>query len=140
MSTWKLWTAGCGLVALVVATPAVVRSAELDGSVPILCAMIMATECDRWGACEPVDPAAAGLPPFVRVNVGQKALEATDGSGRKTEIQSFTLAKEQQRLLLQGGEQGRLWSVVIGQRSGEMTASILDHDGGFVVSGTCTLP
>ena len=76
----------------------------------------------------------------MRVNVGQKALEATDGSGRQTEIQSFTLAKEQQRLLLQGGEQGRLWSVVIGQRSGEMTASILDHDGGFLVSGTCTLP
>ena len=140
MSTWKWWAA-CGLlVALVAATPGVVRSAELDGSVPILCAMIAATECDRWGVCDPVDPAAAGLPPFVRVNVAQKSLEATDGSGRKTEIHSFTLAKEQQRLLLQGGEQGRLWSVVIGQRSGEMAASILDHDGGFVISGTCTLP
>jgi hypothetical protein len=122
------------------ATPGVARSAEMDGSVPILCAMIMATECDRWGACDPVDPESAGLPPFVRVNVGQKVLEATDGSGRKTAIDSVTVAKDQQRLLLQGGEQGRLWSVVIGQRSGEMTASILDHDGGFLVSGTCTLP
>ena len=113
---------------------------SMDGSVPILCAMIAATECDRWGACEPIDPESAGFPPFVRVNVGQKTLEATDGSGRKTEIHSVTLAKDQQRLLLQGGEQGRLWSAVIGQRSGEMTASILDHDGGFLVSGTCTLP
>jgi hypothetical protein len=90
--------------------------------------------------CDPIDPGSAGLPPFVRVNVGQKALEATDGSGRKTEIHSVMLAKDQQRLLLQGGEQGRLWSLVIGQRSGEMTASILDHDGGFLVSGSCTLP
>jgi hypothetical protein len=128
------------LAGLCTVTPGVVQAAELDGSTPFLCAMIAATECDRWGVCDPVDPAAAGLPPFVRVNVAQKSLEATDGSGRKTEIQSFTLAKDQQRLLLQGGEQGRLWSVVIGQRSGEMTASILDHDGGFVVSGTCTLP
>jgi hypothetical protein len=140
MSTWKWWAA-CGLlVGLCMITPGPVGSAELDGSTPILCAMIAATECDRWGTCDPVDPAAAGFPPFVRVNVGQKALEATDGSGRKSEIQSVTLAKEQQRLLLQGGEQGRLWSLVIGQRSGEMTASILDHDGGFLVSGTCTLP
>ena len=140
MSTWKRW-AGCGLlVALGTATPGVAGSAEMDGSVPILCALMAVTECDRWGACDPVDASAAGFPPFVRVNVGQKALEATDGSGRKSEIQSVTLAKDQQRLFLQGGEQGRLWSVVIGQRSGEMTASILDHDGGFLVSGVCTLP
>jgi hypothetical protein len=118
----------------------VVRAAEMDGSTPILCAMIAVNECDRWGVCDPIDPAAAGLPPFVRVNVAQKTLEATDGSGRKSEIQSVTVAKEQKRLLLQGGEQGRLWSAVIGQQGGELTAAILDHDGGFVVSGTCTLP
>jgi hypothetical protein len=140
MTTWKVWV-GCALLtALGAAAPGAARSAQMDGSVPFLCAMIMATECDRWGVCDPVDPAAAGLPPFVRVNVGQKAIEATDGSGRKTPISSVTVAKEQQRLLLQGDEQGRLWSVVIGQSSGELTASILDHDGGFVVSGTCTLP
>jgi hypothetical protein len=140
MSTSRLWAVWGLVIGLIAVSPGVVRSEGLDGSVPILCAMIMATECDRWGACDPVDPESAGFPQFVRVNVGQKALEATDGSGRKTEIQSVTLAKDQQRLLLQGGEQGRLWSVVIGQRSGEMTASILDHDGGFLVSGSCTLP
>ena len=85
-------------------------------------------------------PARRGLPPFVRVNVGGEALEATDGSGRKTEIHSSTIAKEQQRLLVQGGEQGRAWSVVIGQKTGEMTAAIADHDGGFLLSGVCTLP
>ena len=140
MSTWKR-LAACGLLVMLGAVmPRVASSDGLDGSVPFICAMIAATECDRWGVCDPIDPADAGFPPFVRVNVGQKALEATDGSGRKSTIQSATLAKEQQRLLLQGGEQGRLWSAVIGQRSGEMTASILDHDGGFVVSGSCTLP
>jgi hypothetical protein len=140
MSTWMRWAASGFLVGLFTVTPAVTRAAELDGSTPFLCAMIAATECDRWGVCDPVDPAAAGLPPFVRVNVAQKTLEATDGSGRKSEIQSVTVAKEQKRILLQGGEQGRLWSAVIGQQGGELTASILDHDGGFVVSGTCTLP
>jgi hypothetical protein len=140
MSKWSLW-AGPGLLVMVCAVaPGVAPAAELDGSAPILCAVMAVTECDRWGACEPVEPGSAGLPPFVRVNVGRKALEATDGSGRKTEIHSFTLVKEKERLLLQGGENGRAWSVVIGQRSGEMTAAIADHDGGFLVSGVCTLP
>jgi hypothetical protein len=140
MSTWRLWVWSAILIALGAVAPGAVRSAELDGSAPILCVVVMATECDRFGVCEPVDPAIAGIPPFVRVAVGRKALEATDGSGRKTEIQSFTLAKEQERLLLQGNEGGRLWSLAIGQRGGEMTAAIVDHDGGFLVSGTCTLP
>jgi hypothetical protein len=140
MSTGMRWAASGLLVGFCAVVPGAVRAAELDGSTPILCAMIAATECDRWGVCDTVDPAAAGLPPFVRVNVAQKSLEATDGSGRKSEIQSATVAKEQKRLLLQGSEQGRLWSAVIGQQGGELTVSILDHDGGFVVSGTCTLP
>jgi hypothetical protein len=38
------------------------------------------------------------------------------------------------------GEHGRGWSVVIDQHSGEMTAGIAYHDGGFLVSGACTLP
>ena len=63
---------------------------------------------------------ATGLPPFIGVNVSRKALEATDGSGRKTVIQTVTVVKEQQRLLLQGGENGRGWSLVIGQKTGDM--------------------
>jgi hypothetical protein len=81
-----------------------------------------------------------GLPAFLRITVGGKALEATDGSGRKTPIHSSVLVQEQERLLLQGGEQGRAWSVVIAQKTGAMTAAIVDHDGGFLVSGACALP
>ena len=50
------------------------------------------------------------------------------------------LMKEQERLLLQGSDAGRAWSVVIGQKTGALTAAIVDHDGGFLISGACTLP
>jgi hypothetical protein len=120
--------------------PGVTTAAEFDGSAPILCAVLDAVECDRAGGCEAVEGRDIGLPPFLRVNVAGKALEATDGSGRKTPIHSSTLVKEQERLLLQGGEQGRAWSVVIAQKTGAMTAAIVDHDGGFLISGACTLP
>ena len=92
------------------------------------------------GACEPVGRDVLELPPFVRVNVAAKALEAMDGSGRKTAIHSSALATEKARLILQGGENGRAWSLVIDQKTGEMTAAVADHDGGFLIAGVCTLP
>lgn len=138
MSKWSLLTGRGLLVALLGIPPGATLALELDGSTPILCAVVGVTECDHQGTCEPVEPSALGIPPFVRVNVGKKALELTDGSGRKTEIHS--VSKENGRLLLQGGENGRGWSLVIGQKAGEMTAAIADHDGGFMVSGDCTLP
>ena len=140
MRTWMAWIGSGVLVAMGVVSPSTARSAGLHGSAPMLCAMIGATECDRVGGCEPVDLASAGLPPFIRVTVGQKLLEATDGSGRKSAIGSATLLKDQERLVVQGVDGGRAWSAVIGQRAGELTATIVDHDGGFVVSGACTLP
>jgi hypothetical protein len=140
MSQWSRWTGWAVLMVAGALTPGTTVAAEFDGSVPMLCAVLDVIECDRGGGCESLDGADIGLPPFLRVDVGGKALEATDGSGRKTPIHSSTLVKEQERLLLLGDEQGRAWSVVIAQKTGAMTAAIVDHDGGFLVSGACTLP
>ena len=140
---WSRWTGrGVLIVPIVLGAlaPGVTEAAEFDGSAPIVCAVLEVTECDRGGGCEAVEAADIGLPAFLRVDVGGKALQATDGSGRKTPIHSSTLVKEQERLLLLGDEQGRAWSVVIAQKTGAMTAAIVDHDGGFLVSGACTLP
>jgi hypothetical protein len=120
--------------------PGVTAAAEFDGSASFVCAVIDTIECDRGGGCEAVESGDVGFPPFLRVNVAGKALEAMDGSGRKTPILSSTLVKEHERLLLQGGEQGRAWSVAVAQKTGGMTAAIVDHDGGFLISGLCTLP
>ena len=86
--------------------PGVTEAAEFDGSAPIVCAVLEVTECDRGGGCEAVEAADIGLPAFLRVDVGGKALQATDGSGRKTPIHSSTLVKEQERLLLLGERAG----------------------------------
>jgi hypothetical protein len=141
MSQWSRWAGRAWLtIVLCAVAPGPAGAAELDGSAPILCALMGVTECDRWGLCEGIEGTSMGLPPFVRVNVGGKALEPLDGSGRKTAIHSSMLVKEPARLILQGGEQGRAWSVVIDQKTGEMTAAIADHDGGFLIAGACTLP
>ena len=141
MSQWIRWTGRGWLVIGLCATAlGTAGAAELDGSAPFICVVMGLTECDRWGACEPVGRDVLELPPFVRVNVAAKALEAMDGSGRKTAIHSSALVTEKARLILQGGENGRAWSLVIDQKTGEMTAAVADHDGGFLIAGVCTLP
>jgi hypothetical protein len=140
VSQWSQWSKRMLMIVLGATAPGVAGAAELDGSTPILCVVVRATECDRWGLCDAVDGSSMGLPPFVRVNVGGKALEATDGSGRKSAIHSSTLVKEPARLIVQGGDQGRAWSFVIDQKTGEMTGAVADHDGGFLITGICTLP
>jgi hypothetical protein len=134
----RTWWTSCAslLIALVGASPPSAPAAEMDGTVPILCAVRGVMECDRWGMCEPVEPSRAGLPPFIRVDVGRRLLLATDGSGRQAAIQATTQAEV--RLILQGEEKGRAWNIVIGKRSGEMTGTMVDDDGAFVVSGFCT--
>jgi hypothetical protein len=139
MNKWNLCAGCCGLLAVLCAVaPRTTSAAGIDGSAPILCSVGTVSECDRWGVCSPVEPEEVGLPPFVRIDAAKKAMEATDGSDRKTKI--ARVANENGRLLLQGGENGRAWSVVIGHDGGDMTAAVADDDGGFMVSGNCTLP
>jgi hypothetical protein len=124
------------LVVLAGAAPPPAPAAEMDGSVSILCSVRGVMECDRWGLCEPVEPPRAGLPPFIRVEVGKRLLLAADGSTRQAPIQ--TVAQTAARLILQGEENGRAWTMVIGKQSSEMTGTMVDDDGAFVVSGACT--
>jgi len=137
MRTRTSWLRTGPLVAaLIGATVVSVPAAEMDGSGPIVCAVRGVMECDRLGLCEPVEPSRAALPPFIRVDVGKRLLLATDGSGRQAPIQTTTQAPT--RLILQGEENGRAWNIVIGKQSGEMTGTVVDDDGAFVVSAACT--
>lgn len=47
-------------------------------------------------------------------------------------------ALEDGKLILQGMEDGRGWSLVIVEETGKMSAAIAGSQVGFVVSGNCT--
>src|SRR5262245_32825859 len=83
-------------------------AATLDGLSPIVCAMTSIYEC--WdGDCDEY-PQGGAIAPFYRVDVGQSRVMATDGSGRVSPI--LRVERLADRLLLQGGESGRAWSVL----------------------------
>lgn len=126
------------LACLALVSPAV-AAGKYDGSKPMLCAISAMSECTADGKCERSAPQAGNnLPTFVRVDVKGKLLTDNDGSGRKTEIKVSTILDGQ--LMLQGGENGKAWSMVIASEGGTFGASVVEDDGLFALFGHCTLP
>ena len=143
MSTrvWTVAVLGVGLCALAL-TPvgAPPAGAALDGSSPLLCAISTIMECDGTGQCQRhTAHQHPDFPAFLRINVDARRI--TDGTrkgGRTTEIRSA--ARLQGRLILQGGENGRVWSATIAEDTGRMAAGIVADEFTFALFGSCTNP
>jgi len=133
--------AGAAWVALAcfgLAWPAA-AAGRYDGSAPMLCAVTAINECTADGKCERSAPQVGNnLPTFLRVDVKGKSLNAADGSGRKTEIKASSMVDGQ--LMLQGMENGKAWSMVIGSETGRWGGAVVEDDGSFALFGACTLP
>jgi hypothetical protein len=125
-----------GVFRVSVACPA---AGKYDGSAPMLCAVTAVSECTADGKCERSAPQAGNnLPTFMRVDVKGEVLRADDGSGRKTEIKGSSVVDD--RLMLQGIENGKAWSMVIKSDTGRWGGSVVEDDGSFALFGACTLP
>src|SRR5262245_1114863 len=118
-------------------SPAPIKAAPMDGSVPILCAFQSVVECARQGECERSSSADADLPPFLQVNVPQRMLTSMDGK-RTSPIITFQRANG--RLMMQGMQNNRVWGAVINEQTGQLWATIGEADGAIVLSGACLAP
>ena len=126
------------LACLALVSPAS-AAGKYDGSKPMLCAVTAVSECTADGKCERSGPQEGNnLPAFLRVDLKGRLLTDNDGSGRKTEIKASSVVDGQ--LMLQGGENGKGWTMVIGSETGRWGGSVVEDDGLFAVFGVCTLP
>ncbi len=126
------------LACLALVSPAS-AAGKYDGSKPMLCAVTAVSECTADGKCERSGPQEGNnLPAFLRVYLKGRLLTDNDGSGRKTEIKASSVVDGQ--LMLQGGENGKAWTMVIGSETGRWGGSVVEDDGLFAVFGSCTLP
>jgi hypothetical protein len=126
------------LACLAAASPAS-AAGKYDGSRPMLCAVTAISECTADGKCERSAPHAGNnLPSFLRVDLNGRVLTDNEGSGRKTDIKASSTVDGQ--LILQGGENGKGWTMVIGSETGRWGGSVVEDDGLFAIFGSCTLP
>jgi hypothetical protein len=105
--------------------------------VPMRCVPTVVTECGAEGECRRGTAASVNLPEFLKVDL--KAMKVyAEGTGRDSPIRN--LEHLNGILIIQGGQNGRGWTMTIGEETGRMSSTISTSDEGFVIFGACTLP
>ena len=113
-----------------------VALAKFDGSVPLLCVPVQVVDCEFGGKCFTGTAEDVNLPQFFKVDFQQKLLSAIDDASRTTKV-TYT-ERDNGRLLMHGGQNGRGWTILISEETGKLSATISDEGVGFVVFGACT--
>ncbi len=109
-------------------------AADFDGSKPLLCATQAALDCARGDDCAAGLPEEIGAPSFMRIDLAKKSVI---GPQNTTEI--LLQDKSGKQLLLQGRESGFGWTIVVDQQSGELTVTLTNRNGAYVLYGACSV-
>ena len=109
-------------------------AADFDGSKPLLCATQSALDCSRGDDCAAGLPEEVGAPTFMRIDLAKKAVV-----GPNTTTDILLQEKSAKQLLLQGREAGFGWTIAVDQASGELTVSLTNRNGAYVLYGACTV-
>lgn len=108
-------------------------AADFDGSKALICAPVSAMDCMRGDDCVTGLPEEVGAPAFMRLDFAKKAVI---GPKRTSDI--LLMEKSESQLLLQGREGDFGWTIVIESQNGELTVTLANRKGAFVLFGACT--
>jgi len=123
-------------IALAVAAAASAPAAfggDFDGSKPLICATVQAMDCVAGEDCVRGFASDIGAPTFMRIDFAQKAV-----IGPKRTSPVRLIEGNERQLLLQGTELGFAWSIALDKDTGQMSGTLVDRDGAFVLFGACT--
>jgi hypothetical protein len=109
-------------------------AADFDGSKPLLCATQSALDCARGDDCAAGLPEEVGAPSFMRIDLAKRSV-----IGPQTTTEILLQDKSGKQLLLQGREGGFGWTIVVDQPSGELTVTLTNRNGAYVLYGACTV-
>jgi hypothetical protein len=125
--------------------PLLAVAGDFDGSKPLVCTVIEASECIMGEGCKAVAPDEINLPRYLWVNVGQNMIQdkKTGDDTRKSRIES--LKQVDGKLILQGAEQGREgvrdgygWTIAIMEDTGQMVLTASGDLAAVAAFGACT--
>ncbi len=105
----------------------------IDGRKRVICATTELQDCVAGSECLKGLPAEYGAPTSLRIDFANKQVL---GERRKSKIRD--MEKSNGQILLQGREMGFAWTIGIDSKSGEMTVSLLNREGAFILFGSCT--
>ena len=113
---------------------------DFDGSEPLVCASVHATECGAASQeCVTGAPWKVNFPVFVELDFKAKTattLEQFDNT-RVSKMDSINHL-DGDRMSIQGIDGEYAWSMLVSEETGSMTLSIAGERGGFLIFGACT--
>ena len=111
---------------------------NLEGTDDLLCAAARAQICFENGECFPVAPWELGIPDFVVIDTKAKTVSTTKASGENRSSPFSSVDRSDGIITLQGREGNRVFSFVIEEASGHMTAAVVRDGFSVTVFGVCT--
>jgi hypothetical protein len=115
-------------------------SASAVGAEPagaLLCAITEARECNARGACVETDLVEANFPRFLGVDLAGSRIYGTRPDGTEASSSIRNSFRQDDRVMLTGVENGRAWSVVLGDDS-SLVLTAADLGTAYVMFGYCT--
>jgi len=83
-------------------------------------------------------PEGANIPQFVTIDLGAKLVSTTPASGENRSTPLESVRREGGLIVLQGLQNGRAFSFVIGEKSGRASVAIAREELVLAVSAACT--
>jgi hypothetical protein len=126
-----------GAVALLSVLPC--QAAEFDGSKPFICSTVDVAACAPSEDCGRETAASANIPQFFKVDVQNKTMTnaRSDNQVRTSPIEHVEHVAS---LLVLGGNDGQMAWIATINETGQMSASAVGDQVGFVIFGSCIVP
>lgn len=124
-------------LACILVAPFSVTAGDFDGSKQLLCAITKGIECGPDGECLEVMPEDINIPAFIKINFKNKKISGTRENGEIASTKIENMLHIDGKLILQGAENGRGWSMVITEAIGKMVLTASGDQVGFILFGNC---
>lgn len=127
-----------GAVLLGILGAPALQADDLTGAGKILCTCVQATRCLEGGDCSIDLPWNMNIPQFIEIDLTAKRLSTTQASGENRSTVADVLRREKGKIVLQGLENGRAFSLFIDEVSGMLSAAVAADGQAVAVFGACT--
>ena len=124
------------ILALLAASP--VAADTLTDAKRMLCVPGTVSHCENGEGCSSVLPETENIPEFIEVDLKSKTIAATKASGEDRSTPITSQSRTAGYLYLQGIENGRTFSMVISESTGDLTFVIAADGETAVMFGGCT--
>jgi hypothetical protein len=113
---------------------------DFDGTKSLICAVLEDFDCIPGDECLSGTAENMNIPQFLKIDFEEKVITGKRGDGKVRSTIVRNLERVDGKMILQGIQNGKAWSMVITEATGKMTVTAADDQVGFVVFGACTTP